>query len=260
MYCLLWQSKETLEKYKTDIIKSLTKKLHDYLTSHDGKEEILNPHGSKPISKISYISLQQEVQSRFNNGLQRWGTGQEAALIMKPAEDYLKSEIKDVESKLHEIEISMTGKEEAGDFTKTDGAIIVLAILTLPITLVLSVAICLVFLPISVPFLLVGHFAGFDYRQSLIDETYNNCLFSVSMASLKKKFEASFGDEFDKVIVHIFDNHFPKLIKSMIMTNERLLEKYKSIKQNQDLFAKLEEKIRLIQKATESFEMIRDFD
>lgn len=109
MYCLLCQSKETLREYKIDIINSLTKKLHDYLISHDGKEEILNPHGSKPISKISFISLQHEVQSRFRNGLQRWDTGQEAALIMKPADDYLKSQIKDVESKLHEIEISMTG-------------------------------------------------------------------------------------------------------------------------------------------------------
>lgn len=247
-------------KQKTKIIQSLTEKLHDFLISADGKKEILNPHGTTPISEISFLFLEQEVQSRFKNGIHKWFTGKEAASIIKPAEDYLRSEIKVVESKLHEIEISMIGKEEAGDFTAAHGALLALAIITFPITLVLAVAICVVFLPISVPFLIWGHYSGFDYRQHVIDLTYNGCLSTVSLPLLKKKFEESFGVEYDKMIDHIFGNHFPNLIRSMIMTNEKLLEKHQSIKENRDLFVNLRQKVRLIQEATESFEMIMDFD
>lgn len=259
MYCLFCQSKETMQKHRNEIIQLLAEKLHKYLKSVDGKMKILNPHGKTPISKIPLIFLTKEVQSRFKNGIHEWCTGEEAALIIKPAEDDLISDIKGIESKLREIEISMTGKEKK-EFTAAEGAFFGLLILTLPITLVLSVAICLVFLPIAVPFVIYSHFSGFSYSQYVIDLTFDSCISKVSKKFLIEKFEESFGVEYDKMIDRIFGNHFPNRIRSMIMTNERLLEKHKSIKQNQDLFVKLGEKIRLIHEATESFKMMMDLD
>lgn len=258
LFLLLWQSRESLEKYKYKIIHSLTTKLHAYLHSRNGREQILNPPGTKQMCEIAFISLQEEVKLRFKKGIEKWCKGQEATSIIKTADTHLRSKIKDIESKLHEIEISMTGKMTP-DFTMADGALVLLTILILPFTLHYIIAISLMCLPISLPCLIGGYLAGVDYRGFLIDDAYNMFLSRVSLPSLNKSFEASFGKEYDEVIVRIFDKHLPNRIDSMLLTNEMLLKKYQIIKQKQGSYLRLGEKIRQIHEAMEKFERIIEF-
>lgn len=249
------QSRIELESYKSGIISKLADKLYAYLHSSRGREEILNPPHKTIICEVPYRSLEKEVPARVQSGIQRWCDGQEVKSIIDDADSKIRSTVEEIESKLQEIEIEMTGIYTAVE--DSTGAVILglglgLGFLFLPFSIVFTFVFALVIAPL---YIVWGWFvSSADVRQKA-DEIYNECLSKVSMSELKASFSKSFGVEYNKVIVRIFDEGIPNIIESLRTTNKKLLEEHKSIKQKRDSFMRLKENIQKIQEATKNFEI-----
>ncbi|XP_071140049.1 uncharacterized protein [Mytilus edulis] len=249
------QSRIELESYKSEIITKLAEKLQAYLYSSRGREDILNPPHKQIICEVSYRSLDKEVPARVQSGIQRWCEGQEVKAIIDDADAKMKSTVEEIESQLQEIEIEMTGI-----YTRVEdstGAVILglglgLGFLFLPFSIVFTFVFALVIAPL---YIVWGWFVSPAGVRQKVDEIYNECLSKVSMSELKASFAKSFGVEYNKVIVRIFDESIPKLIASLRTTNKKLLDEHKSIKQKRDSFMRLKENIQKIQEATKNFEI-----
>lgn len=239
-----------MEKYKTSVVSKLAEKLYSYLHSSNGREEILNPPGTKKIIDVSYFLLTDEVPSRFQNGIKRWCIGQEVKTIIEDADAKLRSFSQAIGLRLREIEIDMTGAYASGP-KNPDGAMIVLGIILLPLTLVLAIVTVVLFLPIG---LAVSVFIGSGMRRKLADDLYDACLKQISLSGLMEGFENSFGVEYGKAISRVFDESLPNVIDSLLTLNKRLLVRHNDIKQKEESLMRLKGKILKIQTATEHFE------
>ncbi|XP_063437683.1 uncharacterized protein LOC134718824 isoform X2 [Mytilus trossulus] len=246
------QSKEELVSYKTKITSQLTEKLYTYLNSSHGREEILNPPGKTKIWNVAYRSVGQEVQSRLQSGINRWCDGQEVKAIIEEADAKVRLRVKDIESKLLEIEIEMTGVDP-----RVEGSTIILGLgmslglLFLPFSIVFTFVFTIVFAPIYFAW---GWVIGSAGVQKKADAIYDECVGKISKNELKEGFEKSFGVEYGKVIVRIFEESVPKVIESLLITNKKLLAEHKAIKEKSESFMRLKGKILKIQTATEHFE------
>ncbi|XP_052084422.1 uncharacterized protein LOC127721667 [Mytilus californianus] len=249
------KSREELESYKAEIISMLAEKLHAYLHSGHGQSEILCPPGKTSICDVSYSSIGEEVPQRIQSGIQRWCDGEEAKSIIEDADAKIKAFVKDIESKLQEIEIEMTGIDVRADTSSTGAAILGLGLglglLFLPFSIVFTFVFALAFAPIYMAW---GFFLGAGGRRQKVNEIYDDCLRKISMSDLKASFASSFGVEYGKVIVLIFDESVPKVIGSLLTTNKKLQDEYQAIKRKKKSFMRLKENIRNIQTATENFE------
>lgn len=244
------QSSKELEEYKKTIISELTEKLHSYLHSPEGREHILNPPDTKGICEVSYICLSGEVPARLKSGIQRWCKGQEVKQIIDDADTKIRAHVEDILSKLQEIELVMTGPDTSVQYSP-NSSIIFLGLLLLPLAIVISVAFAL----ISVPLFWGGYLIfGSDLYRKTADMIYDSCLSQISTSVLEESFEKSVGAEYSKVIISIFDKSLPNVLNSLIATNERLLDTHKDIKQKQESFVRLGDKISKIQEATKDFE------
>lgn len=221
-------SRIELESYKTEIISTLAEKLHAYLHSSHGREHILNPPDTTRISEVSYTSLTEEVPSRVKTGIQKWCDGQEVKSVIEDADAKIRSLVKDIESKLKEIEIEMTGINTTVDNSPSGAALIGLGLglLFLPFSIVFTFVFALVFAPI---FMAWGWVIGAEGRRQKANDIYDECLTKISMYELKESFEKSFGVEYGKIIVRVFDESLPKVIESLRKTNTKLLEEHKFI-------------------------------
>lgn len=246
MYIANLQKSSELEKYKTHIVSMLAEKLYYYLHSINGREEILNPQNTKKIGVVSYLLLIDEVPSRFENGIKRWCMGQEVKTIIEDADAKLRSYSEALELEVREIESDMT-EAYASDSNHPDVAMIVLEIILLPWKIVTSILTVVVFLPII--------WAGSVVVRSrmLADTLYDECLKQISLSGLKKFFENSFGVEYSKAIVRVFDESLPNDINSLLTLNKRLLVRNNDIKQKEESLMRLKENILKIRTATEQF-------
>lgn len=246
------QARTDLEMFKIETITELTEKLYDYLRSEDGREEILNPPDKIKICEVKYRLLWQEVPPRFNCGIKRWCEGQEVKQIIEGADKKLRLFVKDIELKLKEIEIGMIGMDTNTDVDFShNGAAILLGVLLLPFAIVFAIVFALIYVPVM---LVKGLFVSSEVHHKMVVTIYNACLTQISKEELRKCFEKSFGEEYGKVIVRIFDISFPNLLASLLFTNTKLLQNYKNIVQKQDSYRRLKKKIQNIQEATDNFE------
>lgn len=244
---LIFQSEKELKSHKAEIITQLADKLHDYIHSTHGKDQILNPSGKAKIEDVSYNLLGDEVSSRVENGLQRWCESKEVKAIIEDADVKIKSHVKDIESKLKEIEIEITGIDTRVDNPKdVDMFGIGFRILFISFSIVFSFLFAVVFAPITYVW---GVFIGREGRLRKATDLYNECIAKVLMSKLKDSFEKSFGAEYDKIMVRIFDETLPKVIESLCATNRRLLDDHKTIKLKHESFMRLKERIQQIQVA-----------
>lgn len=250
------QSQKELEIYKTEITSQLAEKLYAYLYSSHGREEILNPPGETKIWDVSYRSVGQEVQSRLQSGINRWCDGQEVKSIIEDADTKIRLSVNDIESKLLEIEIEMTGLDPRVEGSRVIlGLGLSLGLLFLPFSIVLTFVFAVVFAPLYIAW---GWVIGSAGVRKKADEIYDECLGKISKLELQESFENSFGVEYGKVIIRIFEESVPKVIESLLITNKKLLVEHKAIKQKSESFMRLKGKIQKIQTATENFE--RDFE
>lgn len=243
------QSKQELEIYKTEITSQLADKLHAYLYSSQGREEILNPPGETKIAEVSYRTLGKAVPSRIQSGINRWYHSQEVIRIIEDAYANSRLRIKDIELKLLEIEIELTGVDPRVVGSSTFLWLgLGLGFLLLPFSTVFSFVIAVVFAPLYIAW---GWVIGSAGVRKKADEIYKKCLGKISKRELKESFENSFGVEYDEVIIRIFEESVPRVIESVLITNEKLLAGHKAIKQKSESFMRLKGKI---QTATENFE------
>lgn len=246
------EARMDLERSKIETIKVLTEKLYEYLCSEDGREEILNPPDKKKICEVKYRLLWREVPPRFNGGIKRWCEGQEVKTIIEGADKKLKLFVKDIELKLQEIEIEMTGTDSNTDVDFShNGAAILLGVLLLPFVIVFAIVFALIYVPVT---LIKGAFVSSEVHHNMVVSMYSACLTQITKDEIRKCFEKSFGVEYSKMIVSIFDNSFPNLLASLFVTNTRLLQNYKDILQKQDCYRRLKKKIQNIKEATDNFE------
>lgn len=247
------QSRIELESYKTEIISTLAEKLHAYLHSSRGREQILNPPGTTRIFEVANTSLTEEIPARVKNGIQQWCDGQEVKSVFDDADAKIRSLDKDIESKLKEIEIEMTGINTTSENSTIQASLIELGLGLpfLPSSIVFTFVFPLDFSRIFKAWCLVIGVVG---RRQTANDIYDECLTKISMSTLKASFEKSFGVEYGKIIVRIFDEWLPKVIESLRKTNTKLLEEHKSIKQNRDSLMRLKDNIQEIQVTTENFE------
>lgn len=247
------QSRIELESYKTEIISTLAEKLHAYVHSSQGRKQILNPPGTTRIFEVTNTSLTEEILARVKNGIQQWCYGQEVKSVFVDADAKIRSLGKDVESKLKEIEIEMTGINTTSDNSTIQASLIELGLGLpfLPSSIVFTFVFPLDFSPIFKAWCLIIGVVG---RRQTDHDIYDECLTKISMSKLKASFEKSFGVEYGKIIVRIFDEWLPKVIESLRKTNTKLLEEHKSIKQNRDSLMRLKDNIQEIQVTTENFE------
>lgn len=255
-YLNFLQKSRELEIYKTKLIDTLALKLHDYLKSSKGREEILNPPGKQRISEVSFLYISEEVPLRLLSGMKRWCKGQEVKLIINEANERIMVFVKDIELQLHEIEVEMRGVTGTSpDFRYSPGgASIVLGILLLPLTLVFLIVVGIVAIPVV---FIMSLFKGSDYRLNLANDIYDKCVQKIPMHVLKGVFEQSFGKEYSKAIVRVFDESLPNMIESFINMNKKLLDKKNDFKKKENSFKQLEKNIQQIQIATDNFE--RDY-
>lgn len=245
------QSKKELDSYKTRVILNLAEKLYFYLHSKDGMQRILNPFGKHEIGKFSWSNLEQEVASRIEYGIQRWCQEKEVKSIIEDADKQIRSRVNEVESKLKEIEIEMTGINLCDPNTIFSDRTIV-GFMMLPLVILSAMVLSVVVFP----FIFVKEwYVGADGRRQKANAIYYDHLRKIPLPRLKESFKNSFGIQYSKVIDGIFDKSLPEIIKSLRKTNKKLGDEYKSIKQKRDSFLRLREKIMKIQQATENFEM-----
>lgn len=238
------------------MIKTLAKKLHEYLNSSKGREEILNPPGKKRISEVSILFISEEVPFRLQSGIRSWCKGPEVKSIIEDADDKIRVFANDIELKLHEIEVDMRGGTDTyADSTYIPGgATIVLGLLLLPVTLVLVIVVGILAIPTV---LLVSLFTGSENRLNMANSIYDQLVQKIPMPLLRGGFEQSFGIEYSKAIVRVFDESLPNVTESLLIMNEKLLHTQNDIKQKEKSFKRLEKKIQQIQIATNNFE--RDY-
>lgn len=228
----------------------LTEKLYAYLHSKDGRKEILNPPEITPINDIKYNSLKEVVPFRFSSGIQRWCEGQEAKLIIEAADAQLKPVARNIESKLRNIEIKMTGMKTIIIYDRTHetfnnsfgGPIY-------PLSVKFVIGLSVLFFPILFD---GGSFINKVIRGLHANNIYDACLKNISISKLREGFEASFGVAYSETLDCIFDKYLLTSIRSLLITNERLLEN----EQRRESLMRLEEKIREIQIASEKFEKL----
>lgn len=224
--------------------------MYDYLRSDDGREEILNPPGKDKISKVTYLSLVQEVRSRIKSGIKRWCRGHEAKLIIEDADTKIRLFVKEVGTRVQEIEIALTGIDTGVQYSNFVTTFLV-GRLILPSTIVYATFLVLMFYPI---FLIKILFESSESHRQLVDNIYDECLTQMSLSDLRKCFKNSFGVEYGKVIESIFDIYLPNLLNSLLITNERVLGEIKDIKEKQDSYGRLNVNIQKIQDATDKYE------
>lgn len=225
------------------MIFQLTQKLHAYLHSSDGREEILNPPNTTKINKIKNKLLRTEVPFRVKYGIKRWLNGQEVKLIIEEAKGKFRSVVRDIESQLQKIEIDMTEIVVTRvDFDDTQIAF-VFGIALFPLAMIIG--------PILA---LMSDFIASVFRGIVANHIYDVCLQSILMTVLENSFETSFGVEYDKEIDRIFKGSSPNVIESMLRTYKILFENQKTIKFKKESYRRLEEKVRIIQITTEKLE------
>lgn len=243
-----------MEKYKTKIVTTLAEKLHEYLNSINGREEILNPPGKERISEVSFLFISEEVPFRLQSGIKKWcNNGPEVKSIIEDAEEKIRVFVKDIELELHEIEVDMKGGTDTyNDSTYSPGgATIVIGLLLLPITLALALVVGILAIPIV---LAMSIFNGSEKRLKLANTIYDQLVQNIPMPLLRRGFEQTFGIAYGKAIVRVFDEYLPNVIESLLIMNEKLLHTQNAIKQKEESFKRLEKKIQQIQIATDNFE------
>lgn len=253
MCIFLLQAKLELERYKPFIIDKLTTKLNNYLHSSKGREDILNDPGAIEISEVQFKEIQDEVHSRFRYAIKRWCEGHEVKLIIEDATEKIRSLSRDLDIELREIEFAMTG-------IHTRGACINYSMTTIDkfdgFHFLFASIFVMVFALLIFPLVLFdkGRFLLASlFRRCLALDTYNACLKQISKPKLQEIFEKSFGKEYNKMVVQIFDESLLKTIENLLRINERLND---DIQQKKESLMRLEENIRKIQIATEKFESL----
>lgn len=245
------EAKASLSKYKNQTISKLADRLYDYLHSTDGKGEILNPPGLKSIRSVSYRSLTDEVPKRVERGIKKWCEGQEVKTIIKDADEKMQSLLKEIVGKLKHIESDLTGVSltEGQDSSVIGLGIGILFLLPLSFIFAFTFGIVLA------PFVFIwALFVGEAGHKNKVDEIYTKCLEKIKRDELVSCFEKSFGTEYDKKLVFIFDEALPQKLKSLHELSERLLQEHREIRQKRKSIMHLKDKVDLLQDEIRMFE------
>lgn len=242
-----------MEEYRKNMILQLTHKLHEYLHSNKGKQEILNPPHEKPIQDTAYRKLGKEVKDRIERGIQKWSESDAVKCIVDDADAKIKLLLTNMESKMQGIEIEMLGNYHR-DYTRTGtfflGLGIGLSLAFFPIAWMFPVVISVLMTPI---FVMVDWFIDSDFRRKKAEEIYDECLKQIDVDTLHKSFEKSLGTKFEKVLEHIFNDEIPKTIETLSKTNDKLFQDSELIRNKEGAFMKLEVMVDEIQKKMKRF-------
>jgi hypothetical protein len=85
------------------------KKLCDYLHSPQGKNEILNPKGKKPVRKCLFVT--EEITQRFRKGVKEWIKGKDVVSEIEKLDEIVTQKIKEVQIELERVQVSIMGRE-----------------------------------------------------------------------------------------------------------------------------------------------------
>lgn len=249
-------SRMELENNKADIISTLGRKLYEYLNSSEERENILNPVGERKIDDFWNLAKEKkEILKRIESGIQKWCESVDVQSMIEVAGANIRLLVKDIESQLLAIEIDMTGIDNRntnkGVMFFGLGLGISLWVLILPFSVFFAFAFAVISAPLYAS---CGYYIGSEGRRKKANEIYDEVIHKISMSELEASFENSFGKEYSKVIVRIFDESLPKMIKNLLDTNQRLRSEHKAINLKHESFIRLKEKIKKIQESTENFE------
>lgn len=247
------QVKKNLYAHKKELTLELAKLLLNYLNSSYGKDMILNPPGCEKISSISYGSLHKEIPRRVESGIKRWCESDEVKAKMEEADAKIRSLLQDIEEKLQNLEMGFIGLNLHHRKNKLALGFKILGLgflFLLPFSYIFAFAFAVVFAPIAAVW---GWFTPEEWHEDKVNEIYCKCLQSLKREALIESFEKSIGIEYEKVIVHIFDETIPRKLTSLEKLNEKLLTEQKKIKTKSKSFETLKEKMDSLRKKTDVF-------
>lgn len=242
------EARVELEVIKHQTVSELADALYDYLHSDRGKDDIINPSDRTSITSISYRNIDDEVHQRLQRGISSWCKGNAAKTLIDKAELKLKLHVGRIESEIQIVEQEIIGIDFGYNvgFNRAAAITMGIGLALLPI----SIGFTLVFAVISFIFSLL---ATAEQCRARAFEVYNGCISNISKQSLHDSFNKSFGEEFDKIVIHFFEETFPKQLDSFLKRNQMLMDEHKAIKKKQNAFMRLKEKIERIEGQIKDF-------
>jgi hypothetical protein len=166
------------------------KKLSTYLLSPEGKNEILNPVGKKPIRRCIFRT--EEITKRFRKGVTDWIKGENVVDEIETLDRNVTEKVKDVQIELQRVQVSITGRELEKKIKVTfidfDFASMI-AVITIPI----------------------GRIFG-DTDEKDIDRLYDWCVHLLTTVELPTLIRSIFNDHFQHRIEGIFEKDLPEAI------------------------------------------------
>lgn len=212
----------------------------------------MNPKHDTAIASVGIRSLRGKINARFENAIQVWLDGEEMKKIVSDVDEKIKNLLREVESKLNEIETEMIGlktplrsndicdnfmSESVTIFSGVSG----ISFMESLISVYFRLAFGFVFLLTKVE------------NEQMADKWFRTVLQSLSLDKIRTCFEKSFSMEYEKKIRKIFDIKLKQKVDSLSKTNQQLDKQQEAIRQKQHAYERLQEVIQKIERESDDF-------
>lgn len=213
-------------------VDNLSKTLYDYLNSPQGKNEILNPSGEKPIKDCFF--LVREVSLRFRKGVLQWIKGKDVVDEIEKIDRIAVEKFKELHLELERVQVSITGKELE---KRTEALTLSAIILTIGLA------------PLHLDDILR------NTKQRKIDAWYSTCVEYLTKEELRTIISNIFKDHFGQSITSIFETELPKGILSTMCTISYLSTEREKITNNLESSLRLRDSLYKIKGDIENVDL-----
>ncbi|XP_062589290.1 uncharacterized protein LOC134250941 [Saccostrea cucullata] len=225
----------------------LASELWDYLHSSYGKEEILNPSGITRIENISYIWQHTEIPRRVEAGVSRWLSDDYCRSIMMDAENKIVTYVMEMNIRIQKSWAGILGDMISFQLHGIAEISVAFGLLSLffPVAALIVALFAIILTPLAV---LSAFIWGAEWHKTPVDNTFVQCVDSISRGDLQEKFKNTFGREYLKIIHRVFLEDIPKEINTLRVTLKNLESEQQILKEKEDSLKILRKEIKKIRK------------
>lgn len=203
------------------------------------------------IAAAGMINWRGILNTRFEKAIQDWLHGEEMKNIVTEVDEKITDLLREVESKLDEIKMSMIGyksplrSNDICDNFMSESVTIVYGVSGFSL---LELVVC------EYVHCVVSLFSdNNDKNPPVEDKLFRTILESLSLDRIHKCFKNSFSKEYEKRIKNIFDIRLKQNVDTLTKTNHQLDIQQETIRQKQDSYESLHEIIQKIERESDAF-------